>query len=145
MWREGRRVAASESRRDGAAQAFPGGRTPLTTTRAACSQAGSTAATMAPGLSVVAEHPPEPAQCKAVPSTSPKCWVPDRPDYFGESAAAASGAAAFADIAAASGPHLRAAVEAEGRVGTAPLLDLDQLHGAVRGRRGIGGWRRICL
>src|SRR5260370_42320946 len=126
MWPEGRRVAATVSRRDGAAQAFPGGRPPLTTTRAASSQAGSTAATMAPGLSGVAEHPPGPAQCKAVPSPSPKCWVPARPDYFGKSAAAASGAAAFADIAAASGPHLRAAVEADGRVGTSPLVGVDQ-------------------
>src|SRR6266851_3429177 len=50
------------------------------------------------------------------------------------SAAAACGTAAFADVAAAGGPHLGAAVEAERRVGTAPLLGLDQLHGTVRCR-----------
>src|SRR5258708_10912586 len=53
-----------------------------------------------------------------------------------DSAAAAGGAAAFADVAAAGGPHLGAAVEAERRVGTAPLLGLDQLHGTDRGPAG---------
>jgi hypothetical protein len=49
-----------------------------------------------------------------------------------ESAAAASGAAAFADVAAACGAHFGAAGEAERGVGGSPLLRFDQLGGAVR-------------
>jgi hypothetical protein len=55
-----------------------------------------------------------------------------------ESAAAAGGAAAFADVAAACGAHLGAAGEAERRVRGATLVSLDQLGGAVRGRKGRG-------
>src|ERR1700689_5097535 len=51
------------------------------------------------------------------------------------SAAAAGGAAALADVAASGGPHLRAAVQAQRRVGMAPLLSLDELGRAVRGER----------
>src|ERR1051326_8342706 len=49
-------------------------------------------------------------------------------------AAAAGGAAAFADIAAAGRAHLGAAGEAERSVRGAALLGLDQLGRAVRGR-----------
>src|SRR6266851_3611397 len=59
--------------------------------------------------------------------------------YRSLSAAAAGGAAAFADVAAARGPHLRAAVETQRRVGTAPLLGLYQLGRAVRQRARVGG------
>jgi len=44
------------------------------------------------------------------------------------SAAAAGGAAAFADVAATGGPHLGAAGEAERRVGLLVAVPLDQLH-----------------
>src|SRR2546422_11699342 len=47
-------------------------------------------------------------------------------------AAAARGAAAFADVAAAGRAHLRAAGQAERCVGAAALARLDQLHRAVR-------------
>src|SRR5580692_13106450 len=50
-------------------------------------------------------------------------------------AAAAGGAAAFADVAAAGWAHLGAAGQAQRGVGGAALLGLDQLDGAVR-----GGW-----
>src|ERR1700722_3195639 len=63
-----------------------------------------------------------------------------------ESAAAAGGAAAFADVAAAGRAHLRSAGEAERGVGRAALLELDQLGGGARGGRaagrGRGPWRR---
>src|SRR5438477_916398 len=49
-------------------------------------------------------------------------------------AAAAGGAAAFADVAAAGRAHLGAAGEAERGVRGAALLGLDQLGRAVRGR-----------
>src|ERR1043166_1161078 len=49
-------------------------------------------------------------------------------------AAAAGGAAAFADVAAAGRAHLGAAGEAERSVRGAALLRLDQLGRAVRGR-----------
>ena len=55
-------------------------------------------------------------------------------------AAAAGGAAAFADVAAAGRAHLRSAGEAERGVGGAALLELDQLGGGVRaapGRRAV--------
>src|ERR1700758_5044281 len=48
-------------------------------------------------------------------------------------AAAAGGAAAFADVAAAGRAHLGAAGQAERGVGGAALLGFDQLGGAVRG------------
>src|ERR1022692_531890 len=47
-------------------------------------------------------------------------------------AAAAGGAAAFADVATARGPHLRATGKAERCVGTAPLMGFDQLRRAPR-------------
>src|ERR1700729_1929207 len=58
--------------------------------------------------------------------------------YRSLSTAAAGGAAALADVAAARGPHLRAAVQAERSVGAASLLGLDQLHRTVRGGRRPG-------
>src|ERR1700722_15424540 len=65
-------------------------------------------------------------------------------------AAAAGGAAAFADVAAAGRAHLGAAGQAQRGVGGAALLGFDQLGGAVRGRgcrparrrRGGGGGGR---
>ena len=53
-------------------------------------------------------------------------------------AAAAGGAAAFADVAAAGRAHLGAAGEAERCVRGAALVGFDQLGGAVRGRKGRG-------
>src|SRR5579864_2424227 len=54
-------------------------------------------------------------------------------------AAAAGGAAAFADVAAAGGAHLAAAGEAKRGVCGAALLGLDQLDRAVRGPPGRKG------
>src|ERR1035437_692604 len=53
-------------------------------------------------------------------------------------AAAAGRTAAFADVAAARRAHLRAAGEAEWRVGRPALLRLDELGGAVRLQRRLG-------
>ena len=71
--------------------------------------------------------------------------------YRSVSAAAAGGAAAFADVAAAGRAHLGTAGEAERSVRGPALLRLDQLGGAVRGRgsgrkgrhrpRGLSGGR----
>src|ERR1700735_4820154 len=62
-----------------------------------------------------------------------------------ESAAAAGGAAALADVAAAGRAHLRSAGEAQRGVRRAALLELDQLGGGVRSARpdglGLGGRR----
>src|ERR1035437_8412798 len=62
------------------------------------------------------------------------------------SAAAAGGAAAFADVAAARRAHFRAAGQAERCVGTAALLGFDEfcravwLCGAVSNRHPFGSW-----
>src|SRR5450631_4360599 len=53
-------------------------------------------------------------------------------------AAAAGRTAAFADVAAARRAHLRAAGEAEWRIGRPALLRLDELGGAVRLQRRLG-------
>src|SRR6201997_5663073 len=63
------------------------------------------------------------------------------------SAAAAGGAAAFADVAAAGRAHLRSAGEAQRGVRRAALLELDQLGGGVRAGGAVSGagrarWRR---
>src|SRR5690349_24429795 len=63
-----------------------------------------------------------------------------------ESAAAAGGAAAFADVAAAGRAHLGAAGEAERSVRGAALLGLDQFGRAVRsGRKGGDRWLGLSL
>src|SRR2546429_3708441 len=68
---------------------------------------------------------------------------------YRQSAAAAGGAAAFADVAAAGRAHLRPAGEAQRGIRRAALLELDQLSGAVRAAvlrraalRGGAGYRR---
>src|SRR6266567_1662951 len=63
-----------------------------------------------------------------------------------QSAAAAGGAAAFADVAASGRAHLGAAGEAERSVRGAALLGLDQFGRAVRsGRKGGGRWLGLSL
>src|SRR5689334_2584771 len=73
----------------------------------------------------------------------------DRPylmQYRSVSAAAAGGAAAFADVAASGRAHLGAAGEAERSVRGAALLGLDQFGRAVRsGRKGGGRWLGLSL
>src|ERR1700746_3444352 len=74
------------------------------------------------GMSWPRRVPPRPAL--HIGSKTVKSTALHQMQYRSLSAAAAGGAAAFADVAAAGGAHLRAAVEAERCVGGAALLGL---------------------
>ena len=67
-----------------------------------------------------------------------RCLSPDA-----NLAAAACGAAAFADVAASGRAHLGAADEAERRVRGASLVRFQQLGRAVRALLGTGRWFRL--
>src|ERR1700747_2733887 len=69
-------------------------------------------------------------------------WSP-RPQLGPELAAAAGGAAAFANVAASGGAHLGAADEAQRRVRGAPLVRLPQLGRAERLSPGAGRQLRL--
>src|ERR1035438_1994946 len=79
--------------------------------------------------------PPRTSQTSA-PAEYPDVLRLLHPMQYGPFLAAAAGrTAAFADVAAACWAHLRAAGEAEWRVGRPALLRLDELGGAVRSDR----------